>query len=337
MAEYIGQLTTGQLVEISSDFDYMRATENFIGLKLFPLTKTENLKLAMANLMEGADIPVMAFVHALDTEARIGDRPTYETIKVELLLIKEKLNQGEALRKKMQDLGLSQNEREILRAVYADAANLISRVLTRMEVMACELLSTGKITINENNVNAEIDFKIPESHKTAFSGWSDPDHDIIGDLVAYKIAAKNKIKRALIGEENFGYMLKNNKIGAIAASAVPAQPMTQEFVTNYLKTILGMEFIVTSGTYKQSANSEDVFTFFKKDTITFLTTDGIVGNTFVTDPPEVDYGIANRTEGYVAVTQYLDKDPAGLWTKASAIALPCPKDIKTIYLATVTA
>ena len=210
MAEYIGQLTTSQLVEISSDFDYMRATENFIGLKLFPLTKTENLKLAMANLMEGADIPVMAFVHALDTEARIGDRPTYETIKVELLLIKEKLNQGEALRKKMQDLGLSQNEREILRAVYADAANLISRVLTRMEVMACELLSTGKITINENNVNAEIDFKLPESHKTAFSGWSDPDHDIIGDLVAYKIAAKNKIKRALIGEENLGYMRKNN-------------------------------------------------------------------------------------------------------------------------------
>lgn len=337
MAEYIGQLTTGQLVEISSDFDYIRATKNFVGSKLFPYAKTDNMKYTIINLMNGSEIPTMGMVTALDAEAPIGDRPTYETIKVELLLIKEKLNQGESLRKKMLDLGLSNDEKSILTAIYDDVSNLISRILTRIEVMACELLSTGKITVNENNVNVEIDFHLPESHKTIFDGWSDPDHDILTDLAEYKFEANNLLKRALIGNKVFGYMLKNNKIKNIAASATTAQPITQEWLVTYLKSYIGIEFVVTSGTYKKSATSEETYNFFKPDVITFLTTDGIVGNTFFTDPPEVDYGIANRTEGYVAVTQYLDKDPAGLWTKASAIALPCPKDIKTIYLATVTA
>ena len=33
--------------------------------------------------MEGGDIPVMAQVHAFDSEARIGDRPNYIEVKAE--------------------------------------------------------------------------------------------------------------------------------------------------------------------------------------------------------------------------------------------------------------
>lgn len=337
MADYLGMLKSEQLIEISDNFDYIRATQGFVGLKLFPLVQTENMKLAIANLMEGSDIPVMAFVHALDTEARIGDRPNYSEIKYELLLIKEKLNQGEALRKKMRDLGMGDGEREILTAIYDDAANLISRVLTRMEVMACELLSTGKITVDENNAKVEIDFKLPAAHKIAFTGWSDPTKDILADLVSAKRTSKNKIVRALISNQILDYMMNNNAIKGVAASSVPVAYVTQEWTLNYVRSVLGIEFIVTDGTYKKSANSDDEFYFFKQDVITFITTDGPVGRTFVTTAPEVDYGIADRVQGYVAVTQWYENDPAGVWTKASAIALPCPTDINTLYLATIGA
>ena len=92
MADYLGMLKGEQLISLSDNFDYVTATADFVGLKLFPAVKTDNMKLAIAQLTKGGKIPVMALVHALDTEARIGDRPNYETINVELMLIKEKLN-----------------------------------------------------------------------------------------------------------------------------------------------------------------------------------------------------------------------------------------------------
>lgn len=337
MADMLGLLKGEQLVEISNDFNYMRATENFEGLKVFPLAKTNNMRLAIANLMDGSDIPVMAFVHALDSEARIGDRPNYQEVNFELLLIKEKLNQSEKIRKKMLDYGMSNAEKDILTAIYDDIANLISRVLTRMEVMACELLCTGKITIDENNAKAEIDYHLPTEHKIAFTGWSNPTTDVVGDLISIKRTSKNKIKKAYISEPIMGYIMANNAIKAVAASQQPIQFVTEEWTKAYLKAALGIEFIVIDGQYKTSAQTKETNYFFKQDVISFVTTEGALGRTFVTSSPEEDYGIAQNVTGYVAITQWYENDPAGVWTKASAIALPCPTDINSLYIATVGA
>ena len=333
MADYLGLIKGTQLVEISNDFNYMRATENFVGLRLFPLFKTDNMKLAVVNLMDGADIPVMAFVHALDTEAKIGDRPNYNEIDFQLLLIKEKLNQGEELRKKMLELGMKAEERTILQQIFNDAANLISRVLTRMEVMACELLSTGTVTVKENGVDLTIDYHLPATHAHSFSGWSDPAHDIFGDISSVMDSSNDSIVRALIPKPLFGHIMKNEQLIEIAAKQ--GAIVTKDWATKYIDSTFGLDVYVTNKTYKKRATDTQEHHFFKQDVITFLTTEGEVGKTFVTTPPEVDYGIADRMEGYVAVTQYKSEDPAGIWTKASAIALPCPSNINSIYLATV--
>ena len=37
----------------------------------------------VARLVEGGNLPVMANFHALDTEAKIGDRTNYRTIEFE--------------------------------------------------------------------------------------------------------------------------------------------------------------------------------------------------------------------------------------------------------------
>ena len=333
MADLLGMIKNHQLVEFSNNFDYMKLTENFVGLRLFPLFKTKNIKLAMFNLLEGGTIPVMAFVHALDTEAKIGDRPDVQELNFELLLIKEKLNQGEELRKKMLDLGLSNDESSIIKQVFNDAANLISRVLTRMEVMACELLSTGKVEVNENGAKATIDYKLPASHKFTFTGWSDPTHDILGDISQASLTSGGKIVRALIPQPLYQNIMKNETV--IEMAAKQGAPVTPKWVREYVGSAYGMDLFMTNGTYKKRAQDNTAYNFFKQDTVTFLTTEGEVGKTFVTTSPEEDYGIADRVEGYVAVTQYTTNDPAGIWTKASAIALPCPSDINSIYIATV--
>lgn len=332
---YLGLLEGKTWIQISEDFNYVRATQDFVGLKLFPMVKTDNMKLAVADLVKGSDIPVMALVHALDTEARIGDRPDFKEIEFELLLVKEKLNQGEALRKKIKDLGMAQEERKIMEAVFNDAANLISRVLTRFEAFACEALSTGKIEISENNVTKVIDYRLPEDHRLIVSNWSNANTNIIGDLLKIKRNSKNKIVRAITSDKVMGYILGNTKLGEIAGKQ--GTYVTEDWAKAYLQGLLGIEFITYEGTYKLSAQSDTEYRFIDEDTITFVTTLNELGNTFVTSSPEEDYGIANRTEGLVSVTQWYTEDPAGVWTKASAIGFPAFRDVKQIYICKVGA
>lgn len=331
--DYLGMLKGEQMIEISEGFDYIRATQDFVGLRLFPMFRTDNMKLAVASLVEGGDVPVMALVHALDTEARIGDRPDYKEINYELLLVKEKLNQGEALRKKIKDLGMSREEAEIVRAIYNDAANLISRVLTRFEAMADEALCTGKLAIRENNVTYDIDYALPANHRLTVSAWASADHDIIADLVAIKKNAKNKIVRAYTSDKIMGYIVNNAKLNSIAGTQ--GAYVTADWARNYINNILGIDFVVVDGTYKLSAQDDTEYNFFNEDVITFATTAGTLGNTFVTSTPEEDYGFAQRTNGFVAVSQDVTFDPAGVWTKASAVAFPAFRDVKQIYICTV--
>lgn len=333
MADYLQMIDRETLVSISNDFDYLEATKDFKGMRFFPMVKTENLKLAVMQLTEKGKIPVMALIHAFDTEARIGDRPNLTEVNYELFLIKEKLNQGEALKKLLTNGMMNPDKQEMVRRVYDDAANLISRVLTRIEAMACELLSTGKLTIKENNVDLLVDYGLPESHRMTVQGWGNAAHDILGDLAGIRRATKNKAVRAITTSKVMGYMEKNTAIGALAASLLKAP--NDIWVKDYIKTNYNIEFVVYDGTYKLTAQSDTEYYFLKEDVITILTTDEVLGRTFFTYTPEEDFGTVDRLEGYVAVTQYNAPDPVALWTKASAVAFPCPADINQMFICTV--
>lgn len=336
MADFLKILDGETLANISVQFDYKSATANFVGLKLFPMVKTPNLKVAMYNLLKGSNVPVIALVHAFDSEARIGDRPNYEEIRAELLLIKEKINQGEELRKKIRDMGMDSSERAILNAIYDDISNEIAKVLTAFERRACEALSTGKCVVDENGAKVTVDYKLDSANKIAFTGWSSPSHDIVADMAALKVASKNKIVRQIVSSKVLGYMLANEKLNAFAVAK--QMPMTQDFVTNYISTALGIEIIVDDRTYKTAYNGGKEYRFFDEDTVISLTTRGEVGKTFMTSTPTEDAGKTDTTYGFVAVHQWVDNDPYTSWTKAEGCGLPVFADINnTLYLSKITA
>ena len=335
MADYLGMIDKELLVAVSNDFDYLEATKDFIGMRFFPMVKTENMKLAVIQLTEKGKVPVMALIHALDTEARIGDRPNPESVNYELFLIKEKLNQGEALKKLLLNGMMNPDKQEALRRIYDDAANLISRVLTRIEAMACEVLSTAKLTIAENNVAKVVDYGLPVTHRMAVNGWSNPATNILADLVDIQTRAKNKIVRAVMTSKIMGYLQKNTGLNSLAATLGVIASV--KFVKEYILQQLGIEIIVYDGSYRLSALDDTEYYFLNEDVVTFLTTDEVLGRTFFTYTPEEDAGIIDRLEGFVAVTQYSTPDPVATWTKASAIAFPCPADIYQMYILTVGA
>ena len=71
-------LTNKDKLDYSENYNY---DNNFIGTRLFPQEKTNNLKVSIARLVENGSVPVMAQFHALDSEARIGDRTNYKEIE----------------------------------------------------------------------------------------------------------------------------------------------------------------------------------------------------------------------------------------------------------------
>ena len=334
--DFLRTLKNEELVSISADFNYLRATEDFVGLKLLPMARTENLKVAIYNLTKGADVPVMALVHAFDSEARIGDRPEYEEIKAELLLVKEKINQGEELRKKIKDLGMTATDANVLNAIYDDINNQISKVLVAFEKRACELLSTGKVVINENNAKVEVKYGFDTTHnKVDFTGWSDASHDIVADLIALRNASKGKIVRQIMSSTVMGYILANTKVNAIAEKA--GAYVTVEWAKTYIQNIVGIEIIVDDRTYKLSHKDTTEYRFFPENTVVSLTTKGEVGKTFMTSTPIEDAGKVDGKYGFVAVSQWTTEDPCTSWTKAEGVGLPVIAGInQMLYLSTIS-
>ena len=333
--DYLKSLEQKELVKISNTFDYLSVTDGFVGLKLMPMFKTENMKLAMYELLEGHDIPVTALVHALDSEARIGDRAEFEEINFELCLIKEKINQGEELKKKVKDLGMStENDARIL-AIYNDIANQISKVLVGFERRACELLSTGKNVINENGAVKTIDHKLSAKNKIDFTGWADPSHDILADLVALKEASNNKIVRQIVSSKVMGYILANNKINEIAGKA--GVYVTRNWAMNYIADNFDIDFIVDDRTYKFSHKDTKQYRFFDEMTVISLTTRGEIGKTLMTSTPTEDFAEVDESYGFVAVDQYIDHDPKALWTLAEGLGLSVIPNInQTLYISKIT-
>ena len=344
MADLLKTLDRAELIKISRDFNYLSVTEDFVGLKLMPMVKTDNLKVAMYELTQGHEIPVIALVHALDSESRIGDRPNFEEFEASLFLIKEKINQGEELRKKIKNLGMNPSEDSIVKSIYNDIANEITKVLVGFERRACEALSTAKLAIDENNVKINVDYKLDANNKIDFTGWADPSHDIMADLVALQNRANDKIVRQIISKKVLGYILANNKLNTIAANDPQQGYLTRDYALNYINRITGITMKVDDRTFRTSYLNADgtpnkkQYRFFPEDVVISLTTDGEVGKTLMTSTPTEDANQTDEKYGFVAVHQWITDDPYTSWTKAEGEGLPVFYDINnTLFLSKITA
>ena len=123
----------------------------------------------------------MATVHAFDTEAEIGSRPTFDKMEVEKLLIKRKINQTERVRLLFES-GVYADD-AIVRYVFDDMRLMADAVKVRTEVAKMDVLSTGKMNINENRLKMTVDYGVP-AENLAFDLDLSADADIIGQLQA---------------------------------------------------------------------------------------------------------------------------------------------------------
>lgn len=332
--DFLKLIEDKDIVSFAENYSY---DKNYMGQKLFSMQKTDNLKVSAKMLMEGGDIPVMAQVHAFDSEARIGDRPSYIEVKAEKLLIKEKINQTERLMYFLND-GASENK--LKDYVYDDMSNLLSRVITRTEVMNMEFLATGAITINENNATYNVDFGLSNSHKVVLNNWTDTTHDIIGDLQQLKTKAKTlgvNILRAITSEKVMNLMLKNAGLSSLFSLRLSSEVMTMGALKAWLLANFDIEFVTNDDVYKTSASGNTLNRFFPEDVITFLGTRATFGTgLFCVTPSELmDIGVNGNEKAMCYIKRWANNDPAGIWTLAEGVYLPVPNNINNMIIGTV--
>lgn len=343
MPDILNLISDAERLDFSQNLSVARPA--YIGDRIFPDQKTENIKAEYLRLAEGATIPVMATVHAFDTEAEIGTRPVFDKTEVEKLLIKRKINQTERVRL-MTENGVYSDD-AIVRYVFDDMRLMAEAVKTRTEVAKMEVIATGKMTVKENNLNLTVDYGVPSAnvgYKIDFG----PDADIIGQIQVIadaaadsgnaltEIVTSNKILRKLAANKGIQTMI----YGTIGAGTyVPADRIRSLFTE-----LFGFGTITTNDLrYKtQTASGKEATKrFFPDDKMAFLSNGsaasfgaGLWGVT----PEEAEYGQYNdkSADQYITITQWATQDPVAVWTKASGLFIPVVPNPNGLFIAADT-
>lgn len=320
---------------------------NFMGDALFSKEKTYNLKARVRQIADGGNLPVMAQVHSLDTEARIGNRPDFNELVFEKAFIKEKIPTSERI---IEYLGNNANRDEVIDFIFDDYNMEASRCMTRCEVARMELLATGKVTYKENEQITTIDYKVPTKNifdgasDELFKDWDTAAADIIGALQKVTLAAKKKgyrIVRAICSSTIIEYMLKNTAIQNLFYKSATSSIFTEMSLKAWLLAQFGIEFVENDAMYKVDAKDTQARRFFPEMNIAFLTTAGTVGTSLYGYTPEeldlADSAAVKLSEkNYVTITSWKEVDPVCTWTKASSLFVPVLKDSNSLFIAKIT-
>lgn len=341
---YSDLITDAELLDFSQNLSVER---NYLGNRLFPDRKTQYITAEYARLMKNGNLPTVAYVHALDTEAHIASRMTLEQIRTETLLIKEKINVTEALRKVTNGMQMD----GVKEYIFDDIARRAEAVITRAEVAKMEVLTSGALNINENGATVNIDYSVPAENKDTAT-W-DADADILGDIQKwYEVVESGGVApdtivttRALFNAIAANKNIQTAVFGSAGTGAIP----TREQVNNLLGSMFdGLTLEVNEARYGIEGTDESgkavrtagrmfptgKFVMFASGANGTLGA-GLWG---VTPEEEAQGGAFDslRQQQFVTVTQWETPDPVALWTKASGMFIPVLANPYGIAIADVT-
>lgn len=107
---------------------------------------------------------------SFDGRIHVSERDVGSEKRVKLLPLSTSLSMGEYERLQLEFARLGgQNQQALARAIYNEGEQLTREVQNRLEMAWGDVLSDGKLTINENGYAGEADFGVPTNHKVTIS------------------------------------------------------------------------------------------------------------------------------------------------------------------------
>ena len=322
---------------------------------LFDDERTDNLVARWNYIQAEYQIPQMAQFHAFDTVAQKSVRAPIDERTVEKGLIKVKRNTSELLYE-LQNKGVTV-ESALYDYVMNDMNALADQVVTRTKVAKNELLSTGRVTISENGLTATVEYGVPSENLAltldfgagAVKTLTEQLQDI-ADMAAdngvqlngmvcsrstlSKMRQDASIQKAINGSSMAGVLVTNQAL----ASFLEAEYGLSRVITNDLS--YSLPWTVDPTTNRPVTHQER---YFPKGKVSFFGTGNgmLLGTGLWGVPPEEQIARFEQVSPsaqnpYVYVTQWAEKDPAVVWTKASGLFMPVLFNPNSLYVADVT-
>lgn len=297
-----------------------------LGEELFPEVKKRSLKFDM--IVNKSKTPVIASVHGFDTESEIGQRKAQKKA-IELALIKRKLPLSEEEIIALESPRNEAEKEELMQEVYDDIDTLVQGVKARVELMRMEILANGTVTLNENGLDAVIDYGVPAAHKVANVDWTSASSNPINDMLTWYNLMAVKPKRVLTSNTILAKILSNkNVVNALFGKDTTRIANVAE-LNNYLDTLKLPRIYTYDEVYRkvQEDGTEAVSRYFPENAFVMFP-EGKLGETLYGPTAEEirlqrDPSVDIRTVGKILAMVYEeDKDPVSTWEKAVATALP---------------
>jgi hypothetical protein len=297
----------------------------------------------------------MAQFHAFDTEAQKSIRVPIDERNVEKGLIKVKRSTSELIRQLL-NRGVSV-EAELYDFVMDDAMELANEVITRTKVAKNELLATGKVSIKENGIDAEVDYGVPAGNLALTldlgEGATKPADEQLNDIIDTASEAGVTINGIVTSRATISKMRKNTAIQkAVNGASMVGTLLTRSDIDAFLESEYGINRIITndlsySAPYTVGSDGRPIVhqkRYYPEARITFFGTgNGMeLGRGLWGVPPEEQIGqLSGKTSTssnnqYVWMHQWSEDDPAVVWMKASALFMPVLYNPNSLYVAEVT-
>lgn len=321
----------------------------YLGETLFPARKQLGLDLSWIKGFNG--LPVQLKPSAFDTKATLRDRIGVSKVETEMPFFREGMRIGEKERQEILRLMDSSNRETlmpILNRIYDDVTNLVNGARVIPERMIMQLLSTGKIEIEDNRQVYNYDYQMPSEHTETLTGnaqWSDPDSTPVQDIMEWQDTVEENTgvrpTRAICTRKTWNYLMQNNSI-RLDMNPVGGQNviLTDSMLQQYFAAKLGLQVAVYNKKFVTEVGGAAQL-FFPDDVFTLIP-DGTLGNTYYGTTPEEADLMSGGTDAEVqivdtgvAITSIKEPHPVNVYTIVSEIVLPSFETIDNIFIAKV--
>lgn len=322
-----------------------RTVTPMLGESLFPERKIQDIEFDM--ILGTGGLPVTAEVHAFDTETQLASREAIEKGVASLALIKRKIKISEKEIIKINNPRTSAELDFVLSQLYNDAEKMSDAVKVRVEAMRMELLSTGKIAINENKVKVTVDYKVPSNNKKSFT-WQTPSTDTpLDDLATLADAVESESgsrpTRALTSRKVAKTICNCDSVRK-AIHGVNSDKIVTLAALNELLVQLDLpQIVVYEGKYKkETAKGYTTVRYFPENCIAMFGDETLGETIYGLTAEEVKLiGDGKMEESSILdnkifVGTYTSIDPVGEFTKAVATALPTLPHGEELGIGTIT-
>ena len=320
-----------------------------LGEALFPERKIEDIEFDM--ILGRGGLPVSASVHAFDTKTMLASRQGIEKGIQSLSLIKRQIKITEKELIKIQNPRTDAELAFVLSQLYNDSEKMVEGVKVRVEAMRMEVLSTGKIKIEENDVKVTIDYSVPAGNQLPFN-WSATTATPLVDMETLASAVETECgdrpTRALTSRKIMKAICANTSIKKAIFGTNSDKLVTLALLNDLLLQSELPALLVYEGKYKVEVAKDDTnptgfktVRYFPENVISMFG-DSTLGETIygLTAEEVKLIGDGKMEEasmvGNVFVGTYTSIDPVGEFTKAAATAMPSFPHAEELGIATIT-